>query len=99
MFARGIEAGARSTDRARGDVDAAAVEALHRDLEALALLADAVANGDAAILEDHHRGGLRVPAQLLLLLAEFEARRVLLDDNGGDAFRPVAAGAHHADIK
>src|SRR5262249_40479035 len=98
MLARRIEAGARGPNRAGGDVDAAAVEALHGDLEALALLADTVADGDAAILEDYHGRRLRVPAQFLLLLAEGQAGRVLLDDDRGNTLRPVDTGPHHADV-
>ena len=56
------------------------------------------ADRHAAILEHHHRGRLRLPAELLLLRAEREPRRALLDHDAGNALRPGAAGAHHADV-
>ena len=42
--------------------------------------------------------GWRVPAHLVLLGAETQSRRVLLDDERRDAARPVAAGAGHHDV-
>ena len=80
------------------DIEPAAVESRHRDLEALPFLADQVVRRHAAILEHHHRGRLRFPAELLLLRAEGQTGRALLDHDAGNAFRSRLAGAHHADI-
>ena len=98
MGLRSLEAGARRAERAGRDVDPPAVEAPHRDLEALALRADAVVDRHAAVLEDHHRGRLRVPAELLLLRAEAQPGRAPLDHDAADAARALAAGAHHAGV-
>src|SRR5581483_10889215 len=56
-------------------------------------------DGDAAILEEHHRRRLAVPTELLLALAEGEAGRALFNDEAGDAARPLAARTHHRDIE
>src|SRR5690348_8664809 len=75
VFDRTVEAELRAAERAGADIDAAAVEPGHGDAEALAFRADAVVDRHAAILEQHHRGRLRLPAELLLLRAEREPRR------------------------
>ena len=90
-----VEAELRAADRAGADVQAAAVEPGHGDLEALALGADEVGRRHAAILEHHHGGRLRFPAELLLLRAVGEARRALLHHDGGNAARARFAGARH----
>src|SRR5262249_26478006 len=69
-----VEAELCAAKRAGGNVETAAVEPAHCDLETLALGADAVRNRHPALLEDDHRGWLRMPAELLLLGAEREAR-------------------------
>src|SRR3546814_6688728 len=46
-----------ATKRAGADVEPAAIEPRHREAEALALGADEIFGGHAAILEDHLRGG------------------------------------------
>src|SRR5262249_15585867 len=69
-----------------GDAEAAAVEHLHGGLEALALLAaDQLAGGDAAVLEDDVAGVVAALSHLAVDLAEPEARRAGLDEEGGDA--------------
>src|SRR5205814_4371582 len=65
VFDGAVEAELRAADRARGDVEPAAVEPGHGDAKALALLADAMGRRNPAILEDDHRGRLRLPAELL----------------------------------
>jgi hypothetical protein len=72
---RRLQAGARAAQRAGADVDAPAVEPHHRDLEAVTLGPEPVGDRHLAVLEDHRRGRLAVPAELLLLLAERQARR------------------------
>ena len=52
---RRFETGPRAAERAGADIDAAAIEPRHRDLEAVALGAEAVGDRHPAILEDHHR--------------------------------------------
>ncbi len=79
-----------------GDADATAVEGLHRHLEPLALLAEEVFGGNAAVLEDQLHGRRGADAELLLLLAESKAGGVFFDDEGADAMMllglPVGAG-------
>ena len=53
----------------------------------------------AAVVEAHHRGGLRAPAHLLLGLAERQAGRALLDQERADPARPVAAGPAHDQVE
>jgi len=60
----------RAAERAGRDVEPAAIEPGHRDLEADALVAQSIGNGHARILEDHRAGRLRVPAHLALIVAE-----------------------------
>ena len=45
--------------------------------------------------ENHLRGGLGVPAHLLLVHTETQSGRVLFDDERRDAARPFTAGAGH----
>ena len=75
-----VEAALRAAERAGADVEAAAVEAHHRDAEAFALAADAVGDRHPDLVEIDLRGRLRMPAELLLLRAEADALHVLLDD-------------------
>jgi len=89
----------RAAERAGGNIQPAAVEPHHRDPEAVALIAEPVGDRDAAILEDHHRGRLRVPAEFALLLAKGEAGHILFNDEAGNALRPRAAGAHHRHVE
>ena len=79
----------------------AAVEPVHRDAEAGALAVGAAQHrvgGHPHALEDDLRGGLRVPAHLLLVGAETQSRRALFDDERRDAAGAVAAGAGHHDV-
>eukprot|EP01137_Pigoraptor_chileana_P021862 Opistho-2@86090 len=95
---RFVEAALRAAERAGTDVEASAVEPRHRKAESVALGADEVFDGDAAILEDHLGGRRSVPAELFLGRAEAEARRVLFDDEAADPLRLFLAGADHADV-
>ena len=52
--------------RARGDGEAALVEAVHGDLEALALLADEVLGRHLDVLEEELAGRARPDAELVL---------------------------------
>ena len=81
--------------RAAGDIDAAAVQAGHGDLEALALVADAVFHRHARVLENHRPGGLAFPAHLVLVAAVADAGRVRRDREAGNAAGAGPAGARH----
>ncbi len=74
-----VEAELRAPERAGRDVEPSAVETAHGDLEPLPFGAHPIGHRHAAVLEHHHGGRLRVPAELLLLGAEREPRRALLD--------------------
>jgi hypothetical protein len=98
MVARRFEASSGAAERAGRDVEAPAVEPHHRDLKAVAFGAEPIGDRHTAILEDHHRRRLGVPAELFLLLAERQARRTLLDDEAGDPVWPCPAGPHHRHV-
>src|SRR5690606_40460686 len=91
----GVEGGLGGADGAGGDVDAAAIEALHGDLEALPLLAEPVGGGHHHVLEGDGAGGLAVPAHLLFLLAVGDAGGVGGDGKGGNPLGTGATGAQH----
>src|ERR1700761_8400445 len=98
-----VEGGLCTTERAGRDVDPAAVEALHRDAEAGALALGATQHrvgGNPHALQNHLRGGLGMPAHLLLGGAETQSLGALFDDEGRDAARTLAAGSchHHIDV-
>jgi hypothetical protein len=94
-----VERALRAAERTGRDIDAAAVEPGHRDLEADALIAEPVGDRHAGILENHRAGRLRVPAHLALVGAERQPRRVALDHQRRDAAGSVAAGPHHHHIE
>ena len=95
---RFVEAALGAAQGAGADVEAAAVEAHHRDAEAFAFAADAVAGGNADLVEIDLGGRLRMPAQFLLIGAEADALHVLFDHQAADALGAVLAGADHGDI-
>ena len=89
-----------AAERAGADVEPAAVEPGHGDLEAFALGADAIAAaGTRDALHDHLPRRLGVPAHLALVGAEGEAGRPLLDQEGRDAAGARLAGARHDEIE
>ena len=63
----------------------------HGDPETLPFFADPVGGRDADVVEVDHGGGLVVPADLALLGAEGEAGRPVLDHEGRDPPRALAA--------
>ena len=86
------------TERATGDVDAAAVQALHGVDEALALGADAVAGGDAHGLEGDGAGRLGAPAHLQFVAAVFHPGGVGRHQEAGNPLgAAVLAGTRHDD--
>src|SRR3989441_379955 len=74
-------------DRHRPCRGARDVEGSHRDPEPLALFAQPLVDGHRAVGEVERHRGRGADAQLLLLLADREAGRALLDEEGGDALR------------
>ena len=80
----------------RSDADAAAVEHFQALHEAVAHLADDVANGHFAVGENQLGGFGGAHAQLVFFAAGREARRAALDDEGRHAVRVAHfAGAHN----
>src|ERR687885_93937 len=75
----------REPEALRGDPWTRAVEDAHRDLEAVALLAEEVRGGHAAVVEEHLAGGRSLDPHLRLDPPDLEPRRVRLDDEGADA--------------
>ncbi len=90
-----VEAELRAAERAGADVEPPAVEPRHGDLETLAFAADAVGDRHTAILEHHHGGRLRFPAEFLFRRAVGQAGRALLHHDAGNAARAGFAGARH----
>ena len=78
-----------AAEGAGGDVEAPAIEAGHREAEAVAFLTDPVSCGHAHFVEDDLRRRLTFPAHLAFVGPEGEAGRALLDDEGGDALCSV----------
>ena len=74
-----------------GNTDTAAVQGLHGDTEALALLAQQAVLGDNAVLHNQLTGGGALDAHLLLVLAHGEAGVGALHDEGGDLLLLAAA--------
>src|SRR5439155_10087145 len=95
---RGFQTGTRAAQRAGADVDASAIEPHHRYFEPVTFRSQPIGNRHLAVLEDHRRRGLAVPAELLLLLAERQARRSRLNDERGNAACPRPSGAQHHDV-
>src|SRR5256714_3200061 len=82
---RALEAGADDAARAGGDGEAPLVEPVHRDLEALPLLAHEVLGRHLDVLEEELARGAGPDAELVLRVRRREAGRALLDDEGRDA--------------
>ena len=82
---RDVDAGLREADRARGDAEAAVLDRVHRDLEALALLADEGVLRHPHLVEDELAGRERPEAVLVLERMRGHALGVGIDDEGADA--------------
>ena len=78
------------TQSLRGDTDTTAVQRLHGDLEALALLAQHTILGDDAVLEDQVAGGAAADTHLLLVLTLSEAGVGLFHHEGGNLLHGTA---------
>ena len=76
-------------DGLRGHAEARVVERAERDVHAAALLADQVVGGDADVVEDRLAGRRALDPELVLELADAEARPVGLDHEGADAARAL----------
>src|SRR4029078_4981259 len=93
-----IETELRASNRAGTDVQPAAVESAHRDLETLPFRADAVRDLPARVLENHHAGRLCFPAELFFLRAERQARCPLFDNDAGYPSWTALACARHNNV-
>src|SRR5436853_42017 len=80
VLAGALEAGADHAACAGGDGEAALVEPVHRDLEALSLLADQVLGRHLDVLEEELARGAGPDAELVLGVRGREAGGALLDD-------------------
>ena len=80
-----VERALRDPDHLRADPDAALVERLDGDLVALAHLAEHVSLGHPAAFQHQLAGRGRPDAELVLLLADLEAREGALDQEARDA--------------
>ena len=76
----------RATDARRSQLEAADVQDVERDVVALADLAQQVSDRHLAVGEDQRAGGRAANAELVLLRAHGKARRVALDQEGGELF-------------
>src|SRR4029453_19251169 len=93
-----VEATLGAAETAGADVEAAAVEAHHRDAESFALGADTIGDRHADFIEINLGRRLRGPAELLLLRAEADAGNILFDNQRGNALRTLLASADHSDV-
>ena len=85
VLARDVVGGLRDAERLRGDPDAAAVERLHRDAEALALLVQQPVAADERALDHDVVRHRRVEAELLLVARD--AHVLGVEDERADAAR------------
>ena len=81
-----IQRALRQSGHLRADADAALIQRLDGDLVAFAHFADDVGFGNAAIVQNQLAGGGGADAQLVLFLADGEAREIALDQKRRDAF-------------
>src|SRR2546427_11679255 len=84
-----VDARLREADRSRGDGVAAGVEGGHRDLEAFTDLAQALAIGDAHIVEDELAGVRRAQPELPVDRLAAVGLGVALEQERGDARMPL----------
>jgi hypothetical protein len=72
------------------------VETRHRNLEALPFGANQVCDRHAAVLEQHHRSRLSLPAEFLFFGAKRQTARALLDhDARNTAWARFTRPCHH----
>src|SRR5262245_47762053 len=86
----GVERRLPDADRHRARHRPRHVERAHRDLEPLALLAQALLDRHRAVREVKGHGGRAADAHFLLFLADREPGHALLDDERGDASGALA---------
>ena len=84
-----LERAPHDSGRACRDPRARAIERLHRDLEALALLADQVRLRQLDVLIDDVAGVRGALAHLVFLAADRDARQIARDDETGDPLVPI----------
>ena len=85
---RGLDAAGADADAAGGDAVAAGVERAHRDLEAVADLAEHRVVGDLDLVERDLGGVGGAQAELAVDLLRREARGVGRDEEAGEALVP-----------
>ncbi len=73
-------------------------EPAHGDLETFVFRPDTVRSRDAALLEHHHGGRLRVPAELFLLRTEREPGGAVLHQKAGDSVGTALPGSGHHQV-
>ena len=93
-----VEGELGAAERAGGDVEPAAIKACHGEAEAVALFADAIGRRHTHAIENDLAGRLGFPAHLALVGAKRKPRRILLDDEGGDALGAIVRRARHEDV-
>src|SRR5215472_6754448 len=94
-----VQSALRAAERTGGDVEAAAVEPGHCDLETDTLGAESVHGRHTHVLEYHRAGRLRVPAHFAFVGAKRQPRTVAGDEKRGNPGRPFAAAARHDEIE
>ena len=94
VVARRLVGTLRQADRERGDADTPGVEHLQGVDEPLALDAEQLCLGHAAVLEDHLARLAGAHPELVFLLAGAKPWRAALDDERRDAPRALAARGH-----
>ena len=82
-----LEEALRGADRVRRQTQPSEVERAERDLEAVALVPDALPDVDAQTVEVELRRGGSMQTHLLVVRPDLESFRVALDGEGGDALR------------
>ncbi len=95
----GVVSGAlRDPDRLGGCTEARTLQGAERDTQPSAHLADHVLLGHAYVLEDRLTGRRGADTELVLKLANAEARAVGLDDERRDSFA-LAVGHREGDVE
>ena len=79
-----LEGAFGDAERLGGDADAAAVQGVHGDLEALPFLAEQVLHRDAQVVEGKGGGVAAADPHLVFVLEDRHTRRLQVDDKGAD---------------
>ena len=90
-----VQRGLRQPDRHRGDAQPTGIQCAERDLQALALRADAAVGFDVGVVVERRRGRDGVQAHLLLGLAEGQPGEVAGHQEARDARDPSPVRANN----